>query len=76
MSSLEYYLNELKMQALTTTRATHNIYYSVKRGKWVVNLSNKRKSFYADKLLDAVQSAYSFINENRKLKNDNGEYVL
>lgn len=76
MGSLEYYLNELKQQALTTSRATHNIYYSVKRGQWVVNLSNKRKSFYADILLDAVQLAYLYIKTNRKLKNDNGEYVL
>jgi len=75
LETVEQLLNGLKDFSETTIRATHSIYYSTRKKQWVVNLTNKGKTFYADDILGAVEAAYVWIKFNRNL-NKRGIYSL
>lgn len=75
LETVEELLNGLKSFSETTIRATHSLYYSKEKKQWVVNLTNIRKTFYADEIIGAVEAAYVWIKFNRNL-NKKGEYSL
>lgn len=75
LETLDQLLDGMKDFSENTVRATHSLYYSKDKKKWVVNLTNKRKVFYGDTPIEAVECAYVYIKFNRKL-NKKGVFSL
>ena len=75
LETLEQLLDGLKTFSENTVRATHSLYYSKDKKKWVVNLTNKRKVFYGESPIEAVEAAYVYIKYERNL-NKKGVYSL
>ena len=75
LETLEQLLDGMKAFSENTVRATHRLYYSTKKEKWAVNLSNIRQTFYGETPIEAVECAYVYIKFNRKL-NKKGVFSL
>jgi len=76
LETTDQLLEGLKEFSKTTTRASHSIYFSNRKNKWVVSLINIKKTFYADTITEVLELAYVFIQLNRTIAKTESEYIL